>query len=67
MPCCACFALEMAFALFGRFHRRSTEISQMDTLRKAIHLHSVVKEDNYLDGSPVLLRGDGDVDDFLDT
>ena len=39
----------------------------MDTLRKAIHLHSVVKEDNYLDGSPVLLRGDGDVDDFLDT
>ena len=67
VPCCACFALEMAFALFGRFHRRSTEISQMDTLRKAIHLHSVVKEDNYLDGSPVLLRGDGDVDDFLDT
>ena len=67
VPCCACFALEMAFALFGRYHRRSTEISQMDTLRKAIHLHSVVKEDNYLDGAPVLLRGEGDVDDFLDT
>ena len=39
----------------------------MDTLRTAIHLHSVVKEDNYLDGAPVLLRGEGDVDDFLDT
>lgn len=67
IPCCSCFALEMAFALLGRYHRRSTEISQMDTLRKAIHLHSIVKEGDYLDGSPVLLRGEGDVDDFLDT
>ena len=66
VPCCSCFALEMTFALLGRYHRRSTEIAQMDTLRKAIHLHSVVKEGGYLDGN-VLLRGDGDVDDFLDT
>ena len=66
VPCCSCFALEMTFALFGRYHRRSTEIAQMDTLRKAIHLHSVVKEKDYLNGK-VFLRGDGDVDDFLDT
>lgn len=67
VPCCACFALEMTFALFGRYHRRTTEMSQMDTLRKAIHLNSIVKEGDYLDGGNVLLRGEGDVDDFMDT
>lgn len=66
VPCCAGFALEMTFALLARLHRRSTEMSQMDTLRRAIRLNSIVKEGDYLDGS-VLLRGEGDVDDFLDT
>mgnify|MGYP007050012832 FL=1 len=66
VPCCAGFALEMTFALLARLHRRSTEMSQMDTLRRAIRLNSIVKEGDYLDGS-ALLRGEGDVDDFLDT
>ena len=66
VPCCAGFALEMTFALLARLHRRATEMSQMDTLRRAIRLNSIVKEGDYLDGS-VLLRGEGDVDDFLDT
>ena len=67
VPCCAGFALEMTFALLARYHRRATEMSQMDTLRRATHLQSIVKEDGYLDGGKVLLRGNGDVDDFLDT
>ena len=67
VPCCSGFALQMTFALFARYHRRSTEISQLDTLRKATHLRSIVKESDYLDGKPVLLRGEGDVDDFTNT
>ena len=67
VPCCAGFALEMTFALLARYHRRATEMSQMDTLRRATHLQSIVKESDYLDGGKVLLRGTGDVDDFLDT
>lgn len=64
VPCCSGFALQMTFALFARYHRRTTETYQMDTLRKATRLKSIVKEPDYLDGKPVLLRGQGDVDDF---
>ena len=67
VPCCSGFALQMAFALFGRYHRRTIETLQMDTLRKATHLRSIVKEADYIDGKPVLLRGEGDVDDFTNT
>ncbi len=67
VPCCSGFALQMTFALFARYHRRSTEISQLDTLRKATHLRSIVKEADYLDGKPAFLRGEGDVDDFTNT
>ena len=43
VPCCAGFCLEMTMALWARYERRSTEMGQMDTLRKAIHLHGIVK------------------------
>lgn len=67
VPCCAAFAVEMTFALLARYYRRSTEMSQMDTLRKAVQLNSVVKEPDYYNGKPGILRGLGDVDDFMDT
>lgn len=67
VPCCSGFALQMTFALFARYHRRSTEISQLDTLRKATRLRGIVKEADYFDGKPAFLRGDGDVDDFTST
>lgn len=67
VPCCSAFALEMTFALLARYHRRSTEMSQMDTLRKAVRLHSVVKEPNFYNNLPGILRGDGAVEDFMDT
>lgn len=66
VPCCSGFALQMTFALFSRYHRRTTETFQMDTLRKATHLKSIVKEGDYLDGKAVLLRGEGDVDAFTE-
>ncbi len=67
VPCCAAFCLEMTMALWARYHRRSQEMSQMDTLRKAVKLHSIVKAPEYDNKKPGILRGEGDVDDFMDT
>lgn len=67
VPCCAAFCLEMTMALWARYHRRSIELSQMDTLRKAVKLHSLVKSPDYYNQRPGILRGEGDVDDFMDT
>lgn len=67
VPCCACFTLEMTFALLARYHRRSTEMAQMDTLRKAVKLRSIVVEPNLYNGKPGILRGEGDLEDFMDT
>ncbi len=66
IPCCAAFSLEMALALWGRYHRRATEMAQMDTLRKAVRLHGLVKQPDFMDGKPGLLRTYGNVDHFLD-
>lgn len=67
VPCCAAFCFEVSMALWGRYHRRSTEMSQMDTLRKAPKLCSVVKVPSYYENMSGILRGEGDVDDFMDT
>lgn len=67
IPCCAAFCLEMTMALWARYHRRSTEMAQMDTLRKAVTLNSVVKSPDYYNKKPGILRGQGDVEDFMDT
>ncbi len=67
VPCCAAFSLEMTMALWNRSLRRHTEMSQMDTLRKAVRLDSVVKVPDYHNGRPGILRGEGQVEDFMDT
>lgn len=67
VPCCGAFALEMTFALMARYHRRTIEMSQMDTLRKAVRLRSIVKEPDFYEGKPGILRGEADVEDFMDT
>lgn len=66
VPICAAFTLEVTMALWSTYHRRSTEMGQMDTLRKAIRLDSVVKVDDYWNGRPGILRGEGQVEDFMD-
>lgn len=67
VPCCGAFVLEMTMATFARYHKRSTEMAQMDTLRKATSLTSLVKEPRYFDNRTGILRGQGDVEDFMDT
>ena len=66
IPCCAAFSLEMTMALWSRYQQRSTEMSQMDTMRKATRLNSMVKTPDYFEGKPGLLRGEGQVEDFMD-
>ncbi len=66
VPCCAAFSLEMTFALWNRSLRRSTEIGQMDTLRKANRLDSIIKVPEYFGSRAGILRDDGRVEDFME-
>ena len=66
VPCCAAFSLEMTMSLWSAYQRRSTEMSRMDTMRKAIRLDGVAACSDYLDGKKGLLRVEGQVEDFMD-
>ncbi len=67
VPCCAAFSLEMTMSLWNSYQRRSTEIGQMDTMRKANHLDSLSAVHEYFQGRKGLLRGEGQVEKFMDT
>ena len=66
IPCCAAFSLEMLMSLWSTYHRRVTEMGQMDTLRKAVRLDGIVRTPEFLDGKDGLLRCEGEVEDFMD-
>ena len=66
IPCCAAFTLQMTMSLWAAYHERSTEQGQMDTMRKATHLDSLVAMDNYHEGCTGILRGEGQVEDFME-
>ena len=66
VPLCAAFTLEAGMSLWAAYHRRTTEMGQMDTMRKAVRLDSLLKVENYLDGKNAYLRGEGQVADFMD-
>ena len=67
VPCCAAFSLEMTMALWARLQRHNTEMAQMDTMRKAVRLHGIVRVENYYEGKDGLLRKEGEVSDFMDS
>ena len=66
VPCCAAFCLESTMALWARYHRHTTEMAQMDTMRKAVRLHGIVKVPNFYKGQSALLRTEAEVEDFMD-
>lgn len=66
VPCCAPFSLNMTMSLWCAYQNRVTELKQMDTMRKAIRLDSVVIEENIYNDLPGILRGEGQVEDFMD-
>ncbi len=65
VPCCAAFSLEMTMALWARYQRRNTEMAQMDTMRKAVRLHGIIKVEDYFEGKDGILRTEGEVEDFM--
>lgn len=67
VPFCSAFVLEMVVALLACYYSRSTEMMQLDTMRKANSLTSLVKEPQYYAKRTGILRGQGDVEDFMDT
>ncbi len=67
VPCCAAFSLEMTMALWARLQKHNTEMAQMDTMRKAVRLHGIVRVENYYEWKDGLLRKEGEVSDFMDT
>ena len=66
VPCCAAFGLEMLMSLWNAHQERNTEMGQMDTMRKAVRLDGVIPQENYHGGKTGLLRGEGQVEDFMD-
>ena len=66
VPICAAFTLEVMMSLWATYHQRTTEMGMMDTMRKAIRLHSVVKCADFYEGQNAVLRGEGQVEDVMD-
>ena len=62
----AAFSLEMVMAIWATFDRRSAEIGQMDTLRRATNLDSLVSVPDYYEGCPGYRTGRGEVEHFMD-
>ncbi|MBQ7767962.1 MAG: hypothetical protein IJ403_03660 [Oscillospiraceae bacterium] len=67
VPCSAAFSLAVCMSLWSTYQRRSAEISQMDTMRKAVRLDGIAACPDYMDGKKGLLQKEGQVEDFMDT
>lgn len=67
IPCCAAFSLQMTMSLWNAYHIRNARLGQLDTMRKATKLDSLSTVEEYYDGKKGILRGEGQVDDFMDT
>lgn len=67
VPCCAAFSLQMTMSLWSAYHKRNTSLGQLDTMRKATRLDSISAVENYYAESKGLLRGEGQVEHFMDT
>jgi len=67
IPCCAPFSLNMTMSLWRTYQKRNTELGQMDTMRRAVRLDRLAAQPNYFDGKTGFLRGEGQVEDFMET
>ena len=67
VPFCAAFCLEVLMCLWSEYQKRSTELYQMDTLRKATRLSRVAKAPGCYEDRPGFFVTDGQPEDFMDT
>ena len=66
ISCCAAFSLEMTMALWAEYHRRSTEMGQMDTLRRATDLEGLAQVEDDYEGMPGFRICQGEVEHFME-
>lgn len=67
IPLCAAFSLAVTLSLIGELQRRQTKLGQLDTMRRASRLDSIVKTPDYYEGKPAFQRAEGQVEDFTET
>ena len=67
IPCCAAFSLQVTMSLWSSYQKRSILLGQMDTMRKATRLDSLGIAEDYIDGDKGVLRGEGQVEDFMES
>ncbi len=67
VPCCAAFSLQVMMSLWSTYQQRNTCMGQFDTMRKATKLDSIFSVEDYYQGAAGLCRGEGQVEDFMDT
>lgn len=67
VPCCAAFSLQVTMSLWSAYQKRTTEMAQMDTLRKATQLDRLSAVPEYYEGRSGILRDEGQVEDFMDS
>ena len=66
VPCCAAFSLQVTMSLWSAYHKRTAEMDQMDSMRKAIRLDRLSTVPDYYEGNAGILRDEGQVEDFMD-
>lgn len=67
IPCCAAFSLQMTMSLWSAYQNRNVRLGQLDTMRKATHLDSIYPGTEAEMEDKVLLRGQGEVEHFMDS
>ncbi len=67
VPCCAAFSLQVTMSLWRTYQHRTTRMGQLDTMRKANHLDSLGVVEGYTETRDGILRGEGQVEDFMQT
>ena len=66
LPFGSVFSLQLLLAQWANYQRVQTEISQLDTLRKASDLAAVVKTPGFYKSYPAYHTVDGSPEDFMD-
>lgn len=64
LPFAAVFSLQMVMAQWAEYQRLQSQISQLDTLRKATELTAIVKNANYYKGQPAYQAIQGQPENF---
>ena len=67
IPCCAAFSLQVTMSLWSEYQKRNTKLGQLDTMRKATRLDSIHVVEDYYQETKGFVRGEGQVEHFMDT